>query len=107
MFILKIRKHNNFKPKLLFDVYKGGKPHREQGVKNGKKFHHQKAERRTCSEEQCRREPAAWGIPLRGKAGFCSQKKEIRFMSSQASLGCKHVASCSLSAGFRLWDKIQ
>lgn len=87
----------------------GGKQtHREQGVKNGKKFHHQKAERRTCSEELCRREPAAWGIPLHGgKASFSSQKKEIRFMSPQASLGCKHVQSCSFSAGFRLSDKIQ
>lgn len=55
-------------------------------MKNGEKFHHQKAERRTCSEERGRREPAAGGIPLHGNAVFCSQKKERkknRFMSSQ------------------------
>lgn len=93
----------------MFHSTMGGKQtHREQGVKNGKKFHHQKAEWRTCSEELCRRETAAWGIPLHGgKASLFSQKKEIRFMSSQASLGCKHVQSCSFSAGFRLLDKIQ
>lgn len=84
-----------------------GKPHREQGVKNGKKFHHQKAKRRTCSEEQGRREAAAGGIPLHGNAAFCSQKedwKKNRVMSSQASLGSKHVQSCSFSVGFMLWD---
>ncbi len=54
----KLRKDNNFRSKLLFHVYEG-KAHREKGVKNGKKFHHQKAKRRTCSEAQGRRPPTA------------------------------------------------
>lgn len=60
-------------------------------MKNGKKVHHQKAERRTCSEEQGRREPAAGGIPLHGNASLMQPKermggKKNRFMSSQLPL---------------------
>lgn len=49
--------------------------------------------RGTCSAEQRTGEPERGEIPLRGETGFCSQKKEIRFMSSQASSGCKHFQS--------------
>lgn len=56
-------------------------------MKNGKKVHHQKAERRTCSEEQGSREPAAGGIPLHGNASLLQPKERMgeknRFMSSQ------------------------
>ena len=58
----------------VFEAYQGKYRHEEQGVKNGKKFHHQEAKRRTCSQEQGRREPAAEGIPLHGEAAFNSQK---------------------------------
>lgn len=63
-------------------------PTGEHGVKYVKKFHHQKAKRRTCGEAQRRRESVAGGIPLHGNAGHAAKrmtekKNNYRFMSSQ------------------------
>lgn len=57
--------------------------------------------RGTCRAEQRTREPERGEIPLRGETGFCSQKKEIRFMSAQASSGCKHFQSLIFLYWFR------
>lgn len=72
-------------------------------MKNEKMSHHRKAEH---AEEPAARISAPQNrsvgeVPLRGKTGFCSQKKEIRFMSSQASSGCKHLQSCVFLCWFR------
>lgn len=71
-------------------------------MKNEKLPHHKKEEQRNLPRaEQRTREPERGEIPLRGETGFCSQKKEIRFMSAQASSGCKHFQSLIFLYWFR------
>lgn len=95
-------RHYDFRSTSLLDIYQG-EPPTGAGCEKWEDVSSLKGRacRGTCNADQGATEPERGEIPLRGRTGFCSQKKEIRFMSSQASSGCKHAQSCVFLCWFR------